>query len=239
MHAADLVAAWEEGRGRTPGRRGLSLLGLLGVDAARRPGLSVGQRDALLLDLRGELFGPAVVAVTSCPGCGERVELDFDVDDVRVPPPGDPTEAFEFRHDGYTVRARPPTAGDLVALETARSAPEGRALLLGRCVVSVRRGDAEVALTELPDGVHAELAARMAEADPQADTRLVLTCPACGRTWSAIFDIVSFLWQELDDWTRGLLQDVHGLASVYGWSEADILAMSPARRTLYLDLVRR
>jgi hypothetical protein len=239
MLAADVVSAWEQGRALTPAGRGLTLLAVLGVDAPRRLRLSVGQRDDLLLDLRRELFGPAVVAVAGCPDCAQRVELSFSLDDVRERPPGDPTVPVEFVHEGYTLRARTPTTGDLAHLDRARSVDEGRELLLARCVVTARLGDSEVPAEDLPESVHAELAARLAKADPQADTRLVLTCPDCGRTWSATFDIVSFLWQELDDWARRLIQDVHGLASAYGWSESEILALSPARRALYLDLVRR
>jgi hypothetical protein len=237
MLAADLLTAWDQGRARTPTGRGQSLL------AALRPGeglsstLSVGQRDALLFDLRAELFGSGVEAVATCPGCAQQVELTFELDDVRARPPGDPTADLELVHDGYRVRARPPTAADLAALDGVRSAAEGRELLLGRCVVAAERDGAGVSTAELPESVRVELATRMAEADPQADTRLVLTCPGCGRTWDATFDIVSFLWQELDTEARRLVRAVHCLASTYGWSEAEILALSPARRSLYLELV--
>jgi hypothetical protein len=239
VHAADLVAAWEQGSGRTPVGRGESLLGALGIDAVRRRDLSVGQRDTLLMDLRGRLFGTAVTALAACPACGEQLEVTFDLDDVRARPPGDPTEPVEVEHEGYTVRARPPTTGDLAALDTAVPRPDAPDRLLERCVLDARRVDGEVAVGELPDVVRARLETLLAEADPQADVQVVLTCPDCGRTWSALFDIVSFLWQELDAWARGLVVEVHDLASVYGWSEADILAMSPYRRSLYLDLVRR
>jgi hypothetical protein len=237
MHAADLVAVWEQGRARSPAARGLSLLGALGVDDVGRLELSVGQRDALLLELRGQLFGPTVAAVASCTGCAERVEFSFDIDDIRVQPPGDPSAPIEVAHDGFLVTVRPATTGDLAELERIRSVEEGRDLLLRRCVLAARRGDTDVSPERLPQPVRAEVIDRLAEADPQADTRLVLTCPSCGRTWSANFDIVSFLWQELDDWARRLLRDVHGLASAYGWSESEILAMSSPRRSLYLDLV--
>ncbi|TQN42891.1 hypothetical protein FHU33_2302 [Blastococcus colisei] len=239
MLAADLVSAWEQGQSRSPAHRWQPLLAVLGVDVGRRTQLSVGQRDALLLDLRGELFGSSIVAVASCPDCAERVELGFEVDDVRTRPPGDPTATFELTSAGYTVLARPPAAGDLAELGTARSGADARELLMARCVTAARRGDADVPVTELPDGVRAELVARMAAADPQADTRLVLTCPSCACTWAATFDIVSFLWQELDAWVHSLIDDVHRLASAYGWSEAEIFAMSPSRRSLYLGLVRR
>ncbi len=78
----------------------------------------------------------------------------------------------------------------------------------------------------------------MAEADPLADARLALSCPACGRPWEAAFDVVAFLWGELDAWARRTFAEVHALASAYGWREADVLALSPERRRIYLDLVQ-
>jgi hypothetical protein len=78
--------------------------------------------------------------------------------------------------------------------------------------------------------------ARMAEADPQADVQLDLSCPACRHRWLAVFDIVSFLWSEIDASARRTLQDVHRLATAYGWREPDILALTPWRRQVYLEM---
>jgi hypothetical protein len=36
-----------------------------------------------------------------------------------------------------------------------------------------------------------------------------------------------------------VLGDVHELARAYGWSEPEVLALSPWRRAAYLALVRR
>ena len=77
----------------------------------------------------------------------------------------------------------------------------------------------------------------MHEADPQADTQLSLTCPTCARVWQQAFDIVSYLWAEIGDWARRTLQEVHALATAYGWREADILAMSAQRRQWYLEMI--
>jgi hypothetical protein len=77
----------------------------------------------------------------------------------------------------------------------------------------------------------------MAEADPQADVQLALSCPDCGHSWLAAFDIVSYFWSEVNSWAQRLLGEVHTLASFYGWSERDILAMSPVRRHIYLDMI--
>jgi hypothetical protein len=36
---------------------------------------------------------------------------------------------------------------------------------------------------------------------------------------------------------RVLLHDVHRLATHYGWSESEVLNVSPSRRALYLGLI--
>ena len=79
----------------------------------------------------------------------------------------------------------------------------------------------------------------MAQADPQADVQLALSCPACSHQWQSVFDIVSFFWSEMNAWAYRILREVHILASAYGWREADILAMSPYRRQLYLKMVSK
>jgi hypothetical protein len=48
---------------------------------------------------------------------------------------------------------------------------------------------------------------------------------------------VRFLWNELDDWAARILSQVHILASNYGWSESEIVALSPQRRQYYQDLI--
>ena len=64
-----------------------------------------------------------------------------------------------------------------------------------------------------------------------------LDCPACALIWQSPFDVVSFLWSELDAWARRMLREIHILASHYGWSEAEIVALSPQRRRHYRELI--
>jgi hypothetical protein len=49
--------------------------------------------------------------------------------------------------------------------------------------------------------------------------------------------VVAFFWEEIDVWAERTLSDVHRLASAYGWSESDILALGPRRRQRYLALI--
>jgi S-adenosylmethionine synthetase len=93
----------------------------------------------------------------------------------------------------------------------------------------------------LPDGLAADVADvivdRMSEADPQANIELDLTCAQCGHRWQALFDIESFLWSEINVWARRTLKEIHTLARAYGWSEREILNLSPWRRHFYLNLI--
>jgi hypothetical protein len=92
---------------------------------------------------------------------------------------------------------------------------------------------------QLPANIREAVVEQMAQADPQADVQVPLSCPECGHQWQAHFDIVSFFWSEIDAWATRTLRDVHVLASAYGWREADILGMTPWRRHRYLELVAR
>lgn len=88
----------------------------------------------------------------------------------------------------------------------------------------------------LPPSVQRRIAEAAETADPAADVTLNINCPECGTATRAELDIASYLWTELDAWARDLLLDVHLLATAYGWSEPEILALSPLRRRYYLEL---
>jgi len=132
---------------------------------------------------------------------------------------------------------RLPTSPDLMAAIGQGAAAGRSALILERCLLSVEQGGAPVGSDKLPTEVAAAIARRMAEVDPLADIQLELTCPSCEHRWRSVFDIVSFLWAELEVWAWRILSDVHTLASAYGWRERDILTLSPTRRQFYLEMV--
>jgi len=103
-------------------------------------------------------------------------------------------------------------------------------------VLEAAHAGRSVALDALPAAVVDAVVGQIAETDPQADITLRLACSECGHGWDAAFDIASFLWAEIAARARQLVYEVHALARRYGWREADILAMSPARRQLYLEV---
>ncbi|MBC6463033.1 hypothetical protein HKK72_35130 [Actinomadura sp. HBU206391] len=229
--------AWETGLSTRAPRRAL-LLHALASPAAMVEDLldvPVGARDADLFGLRGSLFGERMPVRATCPHCGEEIEFDFAVDQVPQRATRGP-EALRVESGEWTVRSRVPTVGDLLAAADAGSGEEARRIMLSRCVVSASRGGTPVAAEDLPPHVQEQIAEAAAAADPCADIRLKLTCPECGRQATAELDIASYLWAEVDAWARGTLLDVHLLAVAYGWTEPEILALSPTRRRHYLEL---
>ena len=198
---------------------------------------SIGRRDAYLLTLREWLFGPQLVSLADCPGCGLRLQLDFDTNDIRTPPAVEPTDAYALAIADYDVRFRLPNSQDLAALPTSFDTNDARRFLLDRCLLQAVHGNQEQSIDQLPDQVLDAMVKQRAESDPQAQVQLDLTCPQCDCQWQANFDIISFLWTEINAWAARILREVHVLASTYGWREADILSMSPTRRQLYLDMI--
>ena len=85
--ASQLLDVWEQGRFQTPAQRAFSLL-TLAVPAASSEKLGdygIGQRDQELLRLRERIFGPRMTGTAQCPACGQEIELDFSVSDIRAP----------------------------------------------------------------------------------------------------------------------------------------------------------
>jgi hypothetical protein len=198
--------------------------------------LSLGQRDTQLVMLREWLFGPQLISVATCPNCGERLQLTLSSRDLYAVA-YEEAESIALTVADYDVRYRLPDSTDLLALAQAETVLAGRSMLLQRCLQSVTYAGQAQPIELMPDPVIEALVAHMAQADPHADVQLDLNCPTCQHHWLAAFDAVAFFWKDIDDWARRILNDIHVIASAYGWSEAAILALSPARRQMYLDLI--
>ncbi len=231
--AGTVVELWERGAGRSPTERGLLLMEFALPDAPpeARAELGIGHRDACLIDLREQLFGGNVEAVSTCRRCGEAIAIDFELGRIRAPYAA-PGTVLDVAIGGRPLRLRVPNSADLLAIEDEADFARAEGKLLARCLVGAAAGDGERAQTAAET-----LSRALADADPQADLILDIVCPACGEASGAPFDIVVHLWSEIEDWVAGLLEEVDCLAARYGWSERDILAMGHARRQAYLDLI--
>src|SRR5262249_10225746 len=149
-------------------------------------------------------------------------------------PPGD--EPLELVEVGYALAFRLPNSLDLATIAHRSDVKAARRILATHCLLRAEH-NGEPIDAALPDALIEAMAAQMAEHDPQAEIVLAVVCPNCQRQWTLLFDIASFFWTKIDLQARRLLYEVHQLAQAYGWREADILAMSPIRRQLYLEMV--
>lgn len=230
-----LLDAWERGLAQSPVELGLTLLEVASPaeDRESLATLSIGERDRRLLALREAIFGSHMTGLVSCLQCGEQLELELATHELLRAPSDAALSLHGHDHD---VQLRLPDSRDLLAVAQVEEdvAP---ALLLERCLVYARVGGQTVDAAHLPVSLVAEAAQCLAEADPHADLRFTLTCPACSVQWAAPLDITAYLWTEIDAWAARALAGVHALASAYGWSENEILGLSPARRQSYLQMV--
>jgi hypothetical protein len=233
--AAGLLATWEAGLAEAPAGRAQLLHSTArpDLDAAALPAVPLGERESDLFALRRALFGERMQVRLDCHACGADMEFELDAGRFTrsLTTAGQPV--VELTEDGWDITFRLPAAADLT---TAARSVDPRAALLARCLVSaVHHGTPRTADT-LPVPVQQRIAEAVAAADPGADVTLNVGCPECGTATRAQLDIASYLWTELDAWARDVLLDVHLLATAYGWSEPEILALSPMRRRYYLEL---
>lgn len=239
LTASTLLALWENGLAQPPLQRALALLIAAYPDTspATLAAFPLGQRDACLLTLRAATFGERLNSLVPCPKCGERLELSFDINDIRAgdfPPLNDGlTPDLSLTVDDYALTFRLPNSLDLAALADTVN-PTARHLL-DRCLITATRAGNPT--RDLPPHVEQALTAAMSAADPQADVQLALTCPVCHHAWQATFDILAYFWSEIHTWAQRTLREIHLLASAYGWREADILALTPLRRAMYLQMI--
>lgn len=219
---AAILDCWDRLHDRGILDRAVGLLALFHPDEAPDAieGWSVGRRDTATLAARAIVLGDAIRATAACPQCGTVAELGFTAADVTAPPA---SEQAELRLGNRHLRLRPVTTRDL---RHAIHADQPVLAIAHACV----------------DGAHVDeedvpaISAGLQALDPQADIRLALGCHDCGSAWEAPFDVPGYVWSELNGWARRRLDEVHRLASAYGWSERDILALSPARRDFYLAM---
>ncbi|MEU9852391.1 hypothetical protein [Streptomyces sp. NPDC047974] len=235
---ANVLDVWEGGCDSAPAARAL----LIASKAMPSPGgqdvadLPLSAVNSLLLELRCGAFGDAFPCTTDCPACGDSLDVTVAADELRPAATGGRTgEAVAapatatLTTGGFTLSYRALTGRDLRSVDP--TAPGARRTLVRRCVLSV-----SPPVDDLPDDVLDALAPRLAELDPGADTVLTLDCPQCEHRWEAALDIADHVWSDVSGYARGILHDVHALARAYGWSEADVLSVSPARRQFYLEV---
>ncbi len=174
----------------------------------------------------------------TAPSCRQPFEIELPLAALLESAPVEPGELLPFTlPQGHALTLRRPTGHDQAAWRTLR--PTSRTEALQTIVRSlVVDGDWPLdaqtpAFTPSLDA----LAAAMEDFDPLVSFRVHTQCPHCGYAIDTPVDLEALALDQLHRTQRALLREVHQLATRYGWSEADTLAVPAWRRAHYLRLI--
>lgn len=234
LSANQVLALYERSAESDPCTQAIALVAALsGHDEDAVAGLSINARDRQLIALQRAMFGHSVVCVTECPACGAQLDVDFVLDDLPLLPESDKT--IETVHESWQVSLRPPTSRDLLLVrDTNENVERARRMLFERLVTHAACNGEPASPDHIPAEVEEQAVLALANAQSASDIELALSCPDCGHQWAAPYDVASHLATGIRDQAEALMFSVHQLASRYGWTEEQILALPAQRRAFYL-----
>lgn len=227
---AELLWLWDQGQKRHPIDRALLLCSWArpDLDPDSLAGLPLGVINGALLQLRAALFGNRWELRVTCGHCQEVLEIPLHVSELLRLTDKRQGDGEPIHYNDFSFRSV--TCGDLALVVHERDGERAALRLLEACCLSRPEGE-EVCLSLLDEVDHL-----LENSDPLADPQLTAQCPACSEEVQASLDPGAQLWTELTAYARDLLAQVHVLASAYGWTEDEILALAPGRREIYLTL---
>lgn len=215
LATSGILAAWETGAARQPLDRALAILWAAGATQDCDPAdLPLAERDARLLAIRANSFGAVMPARAVCPECDAEMEMDLNADDLA---------GALAQGEWKDTDLRPLTSRDLAAV----------AELDGDAVTDVLRHRLGI-----DDPSIENVDQRIEDLAAAAELSTQITCAECDTDWTETLDVAAHIWADITTATHRLLSEVTQLAAAFGWSEADILSLSSARRAVYLARVQ-
>ena len=241
LNTAEILQVWEEWFNQSFLEKNLRLLAVACSvnDLHQLSHLSIGDRDARLLQLREWMFGYILRNKVNCPNCAEVIEWETDTKDLHLQSITQNLFVREFflEKDGYSIQFRLPDSVDIFRIAKSELQEEAYKKVRSDCILKVNKNGEPSPASDLPESVWEALNKQMEEEDPQANIRMSLTCPTCKHSWEVYFDIGSYFWVEINNWAQRILQEVYQLARAFGWAERDILNMSAYRRQYYIGML--
>ena len=215
----DLYAALRGARETDRAPLALSLMGR----APDRTGL--GEANRAFWDQARALRGPGAPPAEGrlqCGACEAWLEIPLGGDFALPAPAADGARegigAATVEHAGRDYDIRLPTLLD----------PRAGASWMGALCADAPWGEAEF---------RAKAARALEDADPALEVMFEIACAECGASTSARLDPFAFFWSALRARARTLVDEIARLASAFGWTEDECLALGPVRRGLYLERI--
>jgi hypothetical protein len=162
------------------------------------------------------------------PACAERFEFELPIAMLHDFVPNSETVQV-LLNGGRPVSLRRPNGRDLhewnsLKLQTRRAAID--TVLKSLMVEGQATPDDEPVLTEA-----------LSDLDPLVAFTVSCACPVCRSTNEVRVDLEEIVLARLRKKQRALLHEIHRLASHYGWTEVEVLAIPPHRRAHYLSMI--
>lgn len=188
--------------------------------------LAVQTRILLLLGISELSLAPPIEVHLAC-ACGETAAIELSAAEIASFAASRRRDELVVEMDGASVRLRLPTGRDqLCWAQLAANGDVARQVL-----------EALVVEGELSDALVIAADQLLSAADPLVEFELCSTCPACGAGLERPVDLERIALTRLRHARRGLLDQVHLLASSYHWTEATIATLPAWRRIEYAALV--
>ncbi len=188
------------------------------AEGADHAGLTVSQIDRALAGIYDTLYGSRAECRVACEACGETYEFTLDLPQIIAEQdadrPGPPDADGAWTMEGV-ARVRAPKPADLV-------------------------DDPDTLATRLTveGGASAETVGAFLEtAAPVLTLDLAACCPQCATSAQVRFDLASYLTRRLDSERPFLVREAHLIASRYGWSHGEIMALTRDDRRAYAGLI--
>jgi hypothetical protein len=196
--------------------------------------LTLGRLQHAMLKLHAETFGGALECLAACTACGNTLEFAVPVAAVERGVRERVVADVDVGVDGVRFGVQAPTVADVLQQPPADGAARTADALARRCVLRAERDGVPLEPGAFPAGWRAAVADAVAALDPLADFRVTLDCVVCGQRDELTLDIAGFVARKIQAEAAIVIDEVHRLASAYGWTEPEILALSRARREAYL-----
>lgn len=198
--------------------------------------MSIGRRNYFLTQIRNKLIGRDLICFTVCPYCDSKLEFSISPEEILSPSKAEDTP-FVFIIDDYIIRYRLPNSVNLAIASRCKDFYSAKDEILNQCLIELTKDDQKISPSELPEEIKLKLSCDMSIKEPATESVIDLVCKDCNYSWTQIMDIASFLITEINFYAKNILRDVHQLASAYGWSESEIIGMSPQKRNWYLNAI--
>ena len=195
--------------------------------------LAVGDRQFLMQRLVTHLDIETGWLTAVCLHC--EAPCDFPLRFAALPcKPAGAGFPFATVHGAHgSAKFRAPTGGDqeVLAAEGLEGATALRRLV-GLCLVE---SWAAFDVKQISEADLVRIDQALEDVSPEAVTETTMVCPSCGEPTLAQLDVTAMPLSSADV----LYQEVHRIASVYHWSELEILSLTRYRRQRYLALIAR